>query len=175
MKTCDKSLAVFPTFQLACKALGLLGDDREWSNAFGEAIPTTSSPQLRQHFVNIIMFCEVADSNSLFDQFWHSMHDDIEYRLRSSFSMLNLRLSNDKLKNYVLYKLEQLLNASVTSLKDHKLPMPNGRLMDEVRNKLLREELDYDLTELGNNHSLAMPHLNPCQRNIYDSVITSIL
>jgi hypothetical protein len=89
--------------------------------------------------------------------------------------MLNLRLSNDKLKNYVLYKLEQLLNASVTSLKDHKLPMPNGRLMDEVRNKLLREELDYDLAELGNNHSLAMPHLNPCQRNIYDSVITSIL
>jgi hypothetical protein len=53
--------------------------------------------------------------------------------------------------------------------------MPNGRLIDEVRNKLLREELDYDLTELGNNHSLAMPHLNPCQRNIYDSVITSIL
>jgi hypothetical protein len=105
---------------------------------FGEAIPTASSPQLRQHFVNIIMFCEVADPNSLFDQFWHSMYDDIEYRLRSSFSMLNLRLSNDKLKNYVLYKLEQLLNASATSLKDHKLPMPNGRLMDEVRNKLFK-------------------------------------
>ncbi|KAI9383363.1 hypothetical protein POPTR_013G071501v4 [Populus trichocarpa] len=139
---------VFATFQLACKALGLLGDDKEWSDVFGEAIPTTSSPQLRQLFVNIIMFCEVADPNSLFDQFWHFMHDDIEYRLRSSFSMLNLH---------------------------HKLPMPNGRLMDEVRNKLLREELDYDLAELRNNHSLAIPHLNPCQKNIYDSVITSIL
>jgi len=100
---------VFATFQLACKALGLLGDDKEWSDAFGEAIPTTSSPQLRQLFVNIIMFCEVADPNSLFDQFWHFMHDDIEYRLRSSFSMLNLRLSNDELRNYVLYELEQLL------------------------------------------------------------------
>jgi hypothetical protein len=166
---------VFATFQLACKALGLLGDDKEWSDAFGEAIPTTSSPQLRQLFVNIIMFCEVADPNSLFDQFWHFMHDDIEYRLRSSFSMLNLRLSNDELRNYVLYELETTFNASATSLKDHKLPMPNGRLMDEVRNKLLREELDYDLAELRNNHSLAIPHLNPCQKNIYDSVITSIL
>jgi hypothetical protein len=47
--------------------------------------------------------------------------------------------------------------------------------MDEVRNKFLKEELDYDLVELRNNHPLAMPHLNPCQRNIYDSVITSIL
>ncbi|XP_073266985.1 uncharacterized protein [Populus alba] len=166
---------IFPTFQLACKALGLLGDDKEWSDAFGEAIPTASSPQLRQLFINIIMFCEVADPNSLFDQFWHSMHDDIEYHLRSSFSMLNVRLSDDELKNYVLYELEQLFNASGTSLEDHKLPMPNGRLMDEVRNKLLREELSYDLAELRNNHSLAMPLLNPCQRNIYDSVITSIL
>jgi hypothetical protein len=166
---------IFPTFQLACKALGLLGDDKEWSDAFGEAIPTASSPQLRQLFVNIIMFCEVADPNCLFNHFWHCMHDDIEYHLRSSFSMLNVRLSNDELRNYVLYKLEQLLNASGTSLEDHKLPMPNGHLMDEVRNKLLREELDYDLTELRNNHSLAMPLLNPCQRNIYESVITSIL
>ncbi|XP_034918726.1 uncharacterized protein [Populus alba] len=150
-------------------ALGLLGDDKEWSDAFGEAIPTASSPQLRQLFINIIMFCEVADPNSLFDQFWHSMHDDIEYHLRSSFSMLNVRFSDDELKNYVLYELEQLFNASGTSLEDHKLPMPNGRLMDEVRNKLLREELNYDLAELRNNHSLAMPLLNPCQRNIYDS------
>ncbi|KAJ6951656.1 hypothetical protein NC653_040948 [Populus alba x Populus x berolinensis] len=161
---------MFPTFQLACKALGLLGDDKEWSDAFSEAIPTASSPQLRQIFVNIIMFCEVADPNSLLDHFWHSMHDDIEYHLRSSFSMLNVRLSNDELKNYVLYELEQLFNASGTSLEDHKLPMPNGRLMDEVRNKLLREELDYDLAELRNNHSLAMPLLNPSQRNIYDYV-----
>nr|XP_034897676.1 ATP-dependent DNA helicase pif1-like [Populus alba] len=103
------------------------------------------------------------------------MHDDIEYHLRSSFSMLNVRLSDDELKNYVLYELEQLFNASGTSLEDHKLPMPNGRLMDEVRNKLLREKLSYDLAELRNNHSLAMPLLNPCQRNIYDFVITSIL
>ncbi|XP_073265278.1 uncharacterized protein [Populus alba] len=166
------SSTIFPTFQLACKALGLLGDDKEWSDAFGEAIPTASSPQLRQLFINIIMFCEVADPNSLFDQFWHSMHDDIEYHLRSSFSMLNVRFSDDELKNYVLYELEQLFNASGTSLEDHKLSNAEyGRLMDEVRNKLLREELNYDLAELRNNHSLAMPLLNPCQRNIYDSLL----
>ncbi|XP_073265274.1 uncharacterized protein [Populus alba] len=47
-KTCGKSLVqYFQLFKLACKALGLLGDDKEWSDAFGEAIPTASSPQLR--------------------------------------------------------------------------------------------------------------------------------
>jgi hypothetical protein len=37
---------VYPTFQLACKAYGLLGDDKEWSEVFCEAIATATSPQL---------------------------------------------------------------------------------------------------------------------------------
>jgi len=31
-----------------------------------------------------------------------------------------------ELMNYMLYELEQLFNASTTSLKDHKLLVPNG-------------------------------------------------
>ena len=71
---------VHPTFQLACKAHGLLGDDKEWSEAFYEAIATASSPQLRQLFVGIILFCQVADPLILFNQFWRSMYDDILYK-----------------------------------------------------------------------------------------------
>uniref|UniRef100_A0A6N2NFB7 ATP-dependent DNA helicase n=1 Tax=Salix viminalis TaxID=40686 RepID=A0A6N2NFB7_SALVM len=137
-----------PTFQLACKAHGLLGDDKEWSEAFCEAIATASSPQLRQLFVGIILFCQVADPLILFNQFWRSMYDDILYKLKSSFRMPNLILPDDQLKNYVLYELEQLFNASATTLRDHCLPMPDGQLLKEITNKLLREELDYDLSEL---------------------------
>jgi hypothetical protein len=139
---------VYPTFQLACKAYGLLGDDKEWSEAFCEAIATATSPQLRQLFVSIVLFCEIVDPLVLFNQFWHSMHDDILYRLRISFKMPNLILSDDQLKNYVLYELEQLFNDAATTLQDHKFPMPNGQLLIEIRNKLLREELNYDLADL---------------------------
>jgi len=41
------SRIVHLTFQLACKSLGLLGDDKEWANALYKAIATTTSPQIR--------------------------------------------------------------------------------------------------------------------------------
>ena len=41
---------VLPTFKAACNARGLLGDDKEWLNAFDEAVPWATSPQLRQLF-----------------------------------------------------------------------------------------------------------------------------
>lgn len=125
---------------------------------FFQAAVTASSPQLRQYFVSIILFCEVANPKSLLDKVWHLMHDDIEYQLRSSLSMPILRLFNEELMNYMLYELEQLFNASTTSLKDHKLLVPNGFLMNETTNKLLREELKYyDITELRNNHLSSVP------------------
>ena len=102
------------------------------------------------------------------------MHDDILHKLRTSFRMPHLILSDDQLKNYVLYELEQLFNASATTLQDHNLSMSDGQLLKEITNKLLREELNYDLIELKNQHSLDFASLNHGQRVIYDSVIVAI-
>ena len=62
--------------------------------------------------------------------------------------MPGLILPDHQLRNYVLYELEQLFNASATTLQDHDLSMPNGQLLAEITNKLLREELNYDLVYL---------------------------
>jgi len=37
---------------LACQALGLLGNDKEWIKAFDDVVATTTSPQLRELFVS---------------------------------------------------------------------------------------------------------------------------
>jgi len=104
------SRVVYPTFQLTCRALGLLalGDDKEWSEAFCKAIATTMSPQLVQLFVSVILFCEVIRPLVLFTQFWHSMHDDddILYKLRTCFRMP----TDDHLKDCVLLELEAPIN-----------------------------------------------------------------
>ncbi|KAL9363668.1 hypothetical protein Peur_046453 [Populus x canadensis] len=104
------SRVVYPTFQLTCRALGLLalGDDKEWSEAFCKAIATTMSPQLVQLFVSVILFCEVVRPLVLFTQFWHSMHDDddILYKLRTCFRMP----TDDHLKDCVLLELEAPIN-----------------------------------------------------------------
>uniref|UniRef100_A0A6N2KEN5 ATP-dependent DNA helicase n=1 Tax=Salix viminalis TaxID=40686 RepID=A0A6N2KEN5_SALVM len=78
--------------------------------------------------------------------------------------MPSLILSDDQLQNYVLYELEQLFNASATTLQDHNLSMFDGQLLTEITNKLLREELNYDLIELKSQHSLNFASLNHGQR-----------
>jgi hypothetical protein len=166
---------VHPTFQLACKTLGLLGDDKEWEDVFCEAMATATSPQIRNLFVSVILFCDVADPEVLFNKFLRSMYDDIITRFKSSFAMPNLKLFDDELKNYVLYELELLFNVAGTSLEKHKLPMPDGRLLSEIKTKLLREELNYDIADLICQHSSAFPQLNQCQLNVYDCVIKSVL
>jgi hypothetical protein len=166
---------VHPTFQLACKTLGLLRDDKEWEDVFCEAMATATSPQIRNLFVIVILFCDVADPEVLFNKFWCSMYDDIITRFNSSFAMPNLKLFNDELKNYVLYELEVLFNVAGTSLEKHKLPMHDGRLLSKIKNKLLREELNYDIADLICQHSSIFPQLNQCQLNVYDYVVKSVL
>ncbi|KAG5247255.1 DNA helicase [Salix suchowensis] len=78
------------------------------------AVLIASSSQLRQLFVSITLFCQIASPQNLLDQFWHTMHDDIINKL-SSFSQHNPHFNDHELKNYVLYELEKLFNASATS------------------------------------------------------------
>jgi DNA replication protein DnaC len=89
--------------------------------------------------------------------------------------MSNLKLFHDELKNYVLYELEVLFNVAGTSLEKHKLPMHDGRLLSKIKNKLLREELNYDIADLICQHSSIFPQLNQCQLNVYDYVVKSVL
>ncbi|OMO49907.1 DNA helicase PIF1, ATP-dependent [Corchorus olitorius] len=50
---------LYPTFQAACKASGLLGNDREWNACIVEAAHSASSYELRVLFVMIVVFCQV--------------------------------------------------------------------------------------------------------------------
>ncbi|KAI9391145.1 hypothetical protein POPTR_007G048501v4 [Populus trichocarpa] len=121
-----------------------------------------TSPQIRNLFVSVILFCD------------RSMYDDIITRFKSSFAMSNLKLFHDELKNYVLYELELLFNVAGTSLEKHKLPMHDGRLLSKIKSKLLREELNYDIADLIYQYSSTFPQLNQCQLNVYDCVVKSV-
>ncbi|XP_071699106.1 uncharacterized protein [Rutidosis leptorrhynchoides] len=50
---------VHSTYRSACEAIGLLGDDKEWSTALEEASVSASSSELRSLFANILMYCLV--------------------------------------------------------------------------------------------------------------------
>jgi hypothetical protein len=116
---------IHPTFQLTWKTWGLLEVDKEWEEIFCEAMANATSPQTKNLFISVILFCDFAYPKILFNKFWLSMYDDIITRFKSSFAMPNLKLFDDELKNYVLYELELLFNDATSSLEKHKLPMPD--------------------------------------------------
>jgi hypothetical protein len=70
---------LYPTFKEACKARGLLTDDQEWYNAFGEASTWATSNQLRQLFVTMLLHCEIGDEYTFFEKVWKLLTDDIQY------------------------------------------------------------------------------------------------
>ncbi|XP_028944574.2 uncharacterized protein [Malus domestica] len=160
-----------PTFQAACNSLGLLGDDKEWNNAMLEAMVTASSYQLRQLFVTLVLFCDVADPTTLFETHWKMMCDDILTKMVNAFGLQDMSKYEDELRNSLLYELEKLFVVSNSSLSKHHLPVPNKDLMDRLKNRSLREELNYDSESLKEQHSILMAQLNQEQKIVYDSVI----
>ncbi|XP_048431135.1 uncharacterized protein LOC108868623 [Pyrus x bretschneideri] len=160
-----------PTFQAACNLLGLLGDDKEWNNAMLEAIVTASSHQLRQLFVTLVLFCDVADPTTLFEAHWKMMCDDISIKMINAFGLQDMSKYEDELKNSLLYELEKLFVASNSSLSKHHLPIPSKDVIDRLKNRSLREELNYDTESLKEQHSQLVVQLNKEQKIVYDSVI----
>ena len=136
----------YPTYKAACYALGLLDGDQEWHDAIIQASQWSTGNQLRELFVTILLFCEVSNPFELWDKNWNILTEDLLHRQRRILHFEELTLTDDQLKNYGLYELEQLLIKSNKSLKDFPpLPYPDEALIHELNNRLLREELSYNI------------------------------
>ncbi|OMO69500.1 DNA helicase PIF1, ATP-dependent [Corchorus olitorius] len=121
-------------------------DDREWQEGILEISHWATSYQIRQFFVILLLFCEVANPLELFEKHWRLMGDDIVYRFRQVFRSPNFNIEDRDLRNYVLIALEDMLNQNGSSLSCHKLPLPEvedrfrseDSVMYSARNKLPR-------------------------------------
>jgi hypothetical protein len=86
------------SYQETCRALGLLGDDREWIDALMNSAEVATASEIRQLFVTIILFCDVANPQKLFDTNWLSMCDDILHKTRIELRNPDLTIPEPKLK-----------------------------------------------------------------------------
>jgi len=164
----------YPTNQAACYALGLLGDDKEWDQSILEASFISTAPQLRQLFVIILLFCNVSDPIKFLEKHWKLMTDEILYKIKNLFNNPNFQIPNNELYNFVLYELEKLLNLNSSSLTHFNLPLPTGSLIDDLNNKLLREELNYDINKLKEESTKLIQNLNQEQQFIYQQILGSL-
>ncbi|XP_071740766.1 uncharacterized protein [Rutidosis leptorrhynchoides] len=68
-----------------------------------------------------------------------------------------------------------ILNKNGKSLGDFlDVPQPDPDLLTQLDNRLIREELNYNLAELKNEHQTLYASLNPEQLNIYNQVILAV-
>lgn len=138
---------VYPTFQAACQALGLLGDDREWSFALADAAPWALPYQLRELFVTLLLFCNVTDPSALFEEHMSSIGQDVAYRL--NHATLGIDSSAPSLKqyvrSYVLTEIDILLKNAGRTLAHFHLPQPTMQSISIIGNRLLMDEQAYDL------------------------------
>ena len=74
----------------------------------------------------------------------------------------------------MLYEFEKLLNLNSSTLKNFNLPLPTGSLIDDLNNKLLREELNYDINKLKEENLILVQNLNNEQKYIYEKIIDSV-
>ena len=95
------------TFQELCQKLGLLDGNQEWENVLEEAANSASSPQLRELFIIILMFCEPSNPRGLFDKFWEGWTDDIERKA----SRKEINLDSDQKKTLLLLDLQLKLQS----------------------------------------------------------------
>jgi hypothetical protein len=131
----------YPTFRLACQALGLLGDDQEWSHALTDAANWSSTYQLRQLFVTLLVFCEVSDPTKLFTDHCANMSEDITYQINRVSSSSNSSAMENFVTSSLIFELEKLLQDAGHSLAHFSLPIPDDIGNASTQNMLILDEL----------------------------------
>ncbi|XP_071740919.1 uncharacterized protein [Rutidosis leptorrhynchoides] len=173
IRTVDGTL--HPTFKDACFAYGLINDDREWTTAITEARLWASGTQLRDLFVTILLFCNVTKPLTLWELNWEALAEDILYKKHKLYNFPDLILSESQLKNYCLLEIQDILNKHGKSLSDFPdLPQPDPALLTQLDNRLIREELNYNLAELRTEHQNLYVCLNPEQLALYNQVLSAV-
>ncbi|XP_071700242.1 uncharacterized protein [Rutidosis leptorrhynchoides] len=161
---------VHSTYRSACEAIGLLGDDKDWSTALEEVSVSASSSELRSLFANILMYCSVTNPLNLWEKHWKLMFDDISIRAAASLNMSNLHINTEELHNFVLYEVELLLNQCSRSIAEYGLPSLPPDLLLDLANRLIMEEKNYDRELLEMERVQLESVMNSKQKIVYDLI-----
>ena len=164
---------VFSTYREACQAMGLLDDDKEWDIALQEAAMSATASELRTLFAHILIYCEVAEPLQLWERHWHRMADDIPKKASQTSGVRNLHVNSPEIKDYIIYEIEMILNNCSKSVKDFGFSLPPQHLLDDLQNRLLMEERNYNRDKLKEEADRSVVKLNIEQQEVYNIIINA--
>lgn len=173
IRTVDE--VVYPTYKEACFQRGLLESDKEWHIALGDASLCANTPQLRDLFVTLLIFCEVSNAGELWAKHWTALADDIEYRRRKITNFPTLTINVDDKQMLALEEVSNLLKQYGKKLSDYPgLLELNTATTSKYKNELLVEEMMYDRETLRLKAAGNLDCLNQMQRIVFQTIIDSV-
>ncbi|GJX61064.1 DNA helicase [Tanacetum coccineum] len=125
------------------------------------------------YFWLLLGACEALDPPKLWRKHWTSMQDDIPANVSEATGILNYHVNTHELQDYILYELEAILNGFGKSVTEFRLPPPPERLLKDLNNKLLMEEINYKRDLLMQDAAHFVPKLNHDQKEIYNLIINA--
>ena len=164
----------FNTFKEACYALGMLEDDQEWKQCLTEAGQMQTGYTLRMLFATIVFHCNPTSPVELWDQFKHNICDDLMHKLTNLFP--NRNILEEEVYDYGLHLIDHVLRNWGTQLSDIPgMPAIVGNWGVVVGgNRLIHDQLDYNIEELTVRVTANTAQFNPAQRGVYDAVMESV-
>jgi hypothetical protein len=94
---------------------------------------------------------------------------------RCHFQYTDLVLSMDQLKTYILFEIEICLQIRGSSLDDYpEMPAPDRALVPGMNNRLIHDEINYDVHDLAEEHRKLMSTMTVEQRRIYDTIMERV-
>ncbi|GAU50219.1 hypothetical protein TSUD_408980 [Trifolium subterraneum] len=86
-----------------------------------------------------------------------------------------LQLTDQELENLTLLEIEKYLQANRRTLKSFKsMPYPDGYVLEQLGNRLIYDERDYDIPTLKQEFNQLFSTLTDEQRKIYDQIMEAV-
>ncbi|MCI01239.1 ATP-dependent DNA helicase PIF1, partial [Trifolium medium] len=167
---------VYDTYQVACDALRLLDDDKEFIGAINEVGELASGQQLRRMFAMLLFMNTMSNPVVVWKATWRLLADGILYHKRRELNISDLNINDEDLKILCLVEIQMLLCSNGTSLDKFKtMPFPEILKTFDYSNKLIAEALNYDKEEMAKLHDSLIHKLTDEQADVYKQIMDSVL
>ncbi|CAG9762788.1 unnamed protein product [Ceutorhynchus assimilis] len=162
-----------PTFQAACRALGLLEDDAHWDRSLEEVAICRSPRMIRELFAILIVFCQLSDPNILWEKHRDSLSEDI--KRHSEKSCDDITLIRENIYNQCLILIEEIVILVCGKTLSQCGLASSTRVQDSIiNNRQYLAELSYDTYQLNEMVVENRTKLNMDQRKDYDKIMESV-
>ena len=156
----------FPTFRQCCVELGLLECDQMWKLTMQEAAETKAPGAMRQMFVTLLLYCEVSDPLSLWNEFKIDLCEDFLHKL--SDKSKDKTIAENQALSDISFRLQRCGNKKMS---DVNLPQPQHLPRN---NPFLESEKSYNKESLKCAYKRNVAKFNDDQEKAFNAIMKSI-